>query len=62
MRLPWHKIILALKREAPMKHFDIDSPAPRELPFGPPGHSGFHHTSERIDEILNDEWGDARRR
>ena len=46
-------------RDALSKHFDLDNQGPRELPFGPPGHSGYHDTSERIDEILQAEWDDA---
>lgn len=51
--------VSAVVRDALEKHFGLDDTGPRELPFGPPGHSGFHDTSERIDEILDAEWGDA---
>ena len=38
-----------------------ESTGSRPLPFGPLGRSGQHDISERIDEILADEWGNAAR-
>ena len=49
-------------REALSETLGIDeSTGSRPLPFGPLGRSGQHDISERIDEILADEWGNAAR-
>ena len=51
-----------IAREALIEHFGLADNGPRRLPFVALGRSGFHDTSERIDEILDDEWGRARGR
>jgi hypothetical protein len=70
------EVLRALKREARrrdtsvsevardvlMKHFGLGDGGPRELPFVALGRSGYHDTSERIEEILDEEWGRARDR
>ena len=45
--------------EALTEHVGLADTGPRSLPFVVMGHSGFHDTSERIDEILDDAWGQA---
>lgn len=49
-------------RQALIDHFGLADTGPRTLPFVALGRSGFHDTSDRIDEILDDEWGRARGR
>jgi hypothetical protein len=49
-------------REALIDHFGLADTGPRTLPFVALGRSGYHDTSERIDEILDEEWGRARGR
>jgi predicted transcriptional regulator len=51
-----------IAREALIQHFGLADTGPRRLPFVALGRSGFHDTSERIDEILEEEWGRARNR
>jgi hypothetical protein len=45
-----------IAREALIKHFGLAEDGPRKLPFVALGRSGFHDTSERIEEILDEEW------
>jgi predicted transcriptional regulator len=48
-----------IAREALIQHFRLADTGPRKLPFVALGRSGFHDTSERIDEILEEAWGRA---
>ena len=49
-------------REALIEHFGLADTGPRTLPFVAVGRSGFEDTSERIDEIIDEEWVRARDR
>jgi hypothetical protein len=49
-------------REALIKHFGLADEGPRRLPFVALGRSGYRDTSERIEEILDEEWGRVRDR
>ena len=46
-------------REALIDHFGLADKGPRTLPFVALGRSGFHDTSERIEEILGEAWDRA---
>jgi hypothetical protein len=54
--------ISEVARRALVKHFGLDHDGPRTLPFVGVGRSGYHDTSERIDEILDEEWNRPRDR
>lgn len=70
------ELVAALKREARrrdtsvsevaraalIEHFGLADRGPRTLPFVAVGRSGFRDTSERIEEIVDDEWVRARDR
>jgi hypothetical protein len=54
-----HLPVSQVAREAIEVHLGWDGEGPRELPFFNVGASGQTDVSERIDEILADEWPDA---
>lgn len=54
--------VSAITRAALMDHFGLAEGEPRELPFLALGGSGHSDTSERIEEILAEEWQPDRRR
>jgi Arc/MetJ-type ribon-helix-helix transcriptional regulator len=49
-------------RQALIAHLKLAGDQPRHIPFAALGASGYTDTSERIEEILAEEWGNARDR
>lgn len=54
--------VSALVRKAVEAYLTSDESTRRELPFVGIGHSGKKHTARNAEQILEREWGRARRR
>ena len=46
-------------RRALQAYFGLGHPQPRPIPFAAVGRSGYSDISERLEELLTDEWGGA---
>jgi hypothetical protein len=51
-----------IARQALVARLGIRGEQPRHLPFAALGDSGHRHTARNIEEILAEEWGNARGR